>query len=194
MLDRITRKRNFVIADKVALTCDLSFACLASRRHEPMISHAFSAMQAVWDLPAGSAPRRSKRHDRGKASGDATTSDFGVVPADRFQRAPFLRCQQRCRWLSGIGRRDHRRGEGRRARTVTSPTTHQQHHVVDHSAHVSRCLVDRGPVGRHSPAVRRHPGLLHDPNATRSRARAELIEQLSPISIRQVSLVPTNLL
>ena len=36
VLDRITRKRNFVIADKVALTCDLSFACLTSRRHEPI--------------------------------------------------------------------------------------------------------------------------------------------------------------
>ncbi|ANV99741.1 LysR family transcriptional regulator [Bradyrhizobium icense] len=57
MLDRITRKRNFVIADRVALTCDLSFACLTSRRHEPIISKAFSAMQAVWDLkPAGAAP------------------------------------------------------------------------------------------------------------------------------------------
>jgi len=44
-----------VIADKVALTCDLSFACLTSRRHEPMISQAFSAMQAVWELPSGSA-------------------------------------------------------------------------------------------------------------------------------------------
>jgi len=31
VLARITRKRNFVIADKVSLTCDLSFACLASR-------------------------------------------------------------------------------------------------------------------------------------------------------------------
>ena len=50
ILDRITRKRDFVIADKVTLTCDLSFACLASRRHEDMIAHAFSAMQAVWDL------------------------------------------------------------------------------------------------------------------------------------------------
>ena len=34
ILDRVTRKRDFVIADKVTLTCDLSFACLASRRHE----------------------------------------------------------------------------------------------------------------------------------------------------------------
>ena len=57
VLDRITRKRNFVIADKVALTCDLSFACLTSRRHEPLISQAFSAMQAVWELnPGGAAP------------------------------------------------------------------------------------------------------------------------------------------
>jgi hypothetical protein len=29
ILDRVTRKRDFVIADKVALTCELSFACLA---------------------------------------------------------------------------------------------------------------------------------------------------------------------
>ncbi len=34
ILDRITRNRNFVIADKVTLTCDLRFACLTSRRHE----------------------------------------------------------------------------------------------------------------------------------------------------------------
>jgi len=57
VLDRITRNRNFVIADKVALTCDLSFACLTSRRHEPIVSQAFSAMQAVWELnPGGAAP------------------------------------------------------------------------------------------------------------------------------------------
>jgi DNA-binding transcriptional LysR family regulator len=57
VLDRITRKRNFVIADKVTVACDLSFACLTSRRHEPVISHAFSAMQTVWDLgPANTAP------------------------------------------------------------------------------------------------------------------------------------------
>jgi DNA-binding transcriptional LysR family regulator len=71
VIDRITRKRNFVVADKVALTCDLSFACLTSRRHEPVISQAFSAMQAVWELPSGStasAPieaarsRKSVRH------------------------------------------------------------------------------------------------------------------------------------
>jgi DNA-binding transcriptional LysR family regulator len=50
VLGRITRKRNFVIADKVSLTCDLSFACLASRRQEPAISRAFAAMCAVWEL------------------------------------------------------------------------------------------------------------------------------------------------
>jgi hypothetical protein len=39
------------------VTCDLSFACLASRRHEAAISNAFSAMLAVWDLkPADTAP------------------------------------------------------------------------------------------------------------------------------------------
>ncbi|MBR1215853.1 LysR family transcriptional regulator [Bradyrhizobium sp. JYMT SZCCT0180] len=69
-LDRITRKRNFVIADTVTVTCDLSFACLTSRRHEPVISHAFSAMQAVWDLkptnalPAPVAAPRSRKSAR----------------------------------------------------------------------------------------------------------------------------------
>ena len=38
ILDRVTRKRDYVIADKVVLTCDLSFPCLASRRHEDMIA------------------------------------------------------------------------------------------------------------------------------------------------------------
>jgi hypothetical protein len=57
IIDRVTRKRNFVIADKVTVTCDLSLACLTSRRDEPVISHAFSAMLAVWDLkPANAAP------------------------------------------------------------------------------------------------------------------------------------------
>lgn len=52
---RPLHKRNFVIADKVTLTCDLGFACLATRRHEPTISHAFAAMQAVWDVKPVSA-------------------------------------------------------------------------------------------------------------------------------------------
>jgi DNA-binding transcriptional LysR family regulator len=71
VIDRMTRKRNFVVADKMALTCDLSFTCLTSRRHEPMISQAFSAMQAVWEVePGNAAPapieaarsRKSVRH------------------------------------------------------------------------------------------------------------------------------------
>ena len=52
VLDRITRKRNFVVSDKVSLTCDLSFVCLAARRQEPAISRAFAAMRTVWDLNA----------------------------------------------------------------------------------------------------------------------------------------------
>ena len=59
VIERISRQRNFVIADKVALTCDLSFACLTSRRQEPTIAHAFAAMQAVWDLKQDKAPLRS---------------------------------------------------------------------------------------------------------------------------------------
>ena len=39
------------------LAGDLSFACLASRRHEPVISQAFQAMQSAWNLkPADTAP------------------------------------------------------------------------------------------------------------------------------------------
>jgi DNA-binding transcriptional LysR family regulator len=51
-----SRKRNFVVADKVALACDLSFACLASRRQEPLIAHAFTAMQTVWDVQPDRVP------------------------------------------------------------------------------------------------------------------------------------------
>ena len=67
ILDRVTRKRNFVIADKVTVTCDLSFACLTSRRHEPVISHAFAAMQEVWEskppevAAAAILPARSRK-------------------------------------------------------------------------------------------------------------------------------------
>ena len=57
VLDRITRQRNFVVADELVLTCDLSFACLASRRHEAVIGRAFSVMQAVWDLQPGDTAR-----------------------------------------------------------------------------------------------------------------------------------------
>jgi DNA-binding transcriptional LysR family regulator len=48
VLDRRDRKRNFVVADKVSLACDLSLACLTSRRHEPIIACAFSAMKRAW--------------------------------------------------------------------------------------------------------------------------------------------------
>ncbi len=52
VIERIVgaRKRNFVIADKVVLACDLSFACLASRRRDPLVDQAFAAMKAVWDV------------------------------------------------------------------------------------------------------------------------------------------------
>lgn len=53
VLDRITRKPEFVVADAVTLSCEIGFACLASRRDEPMIAQAFAAMRAVWDLPQG---------------------------------------------------------------------------------------------------------------------------------------------
>jgi DNA-binding transcriptional LysR family regulator len=45
-----SRKRNFVIADRVVLACDLSFACLASRRRDPLVDQAFAAMKAVWEV------------------------------------------------------------------------------------------------------------------------------------------------
>lgn len=61
VLDRITRQRHLVVADRVSLSCDLSFVCLASRRHEPAIASAFHAMQAVWDLAAEKAAVRSRQ-------------------------------------------------------------------------------------------------------------------------------------
>src|ERR1700760_1794622 len=51
-----SRKRNFVIADKVTLACDLSFACLAARRQDPLIANAFCAMQTVWNVKPDDAP------------------------------------------------------------------------------------------------------------------------------------------
>jgi DNA-binding transcriptional LysR family regulator len=57
ILDRAASKGKFVIADKLTLTCELSFACLTARRHEPLISNAFAAMRAVWDLkPLNAVP------------------------------------------------------------------------------------------------------------------------------------------
>lgn len=51
-----SRKRHFIVADRVTLATDLSFACLASRRQEPLIAHAFAAIQSVWDVKADKAP------------------------------------------------------------------------------------------------------------------------------------------
>lgn len=57
VLERIPQQRDFVVADRLALTCDLGFACLTSRRRQPVITRAFAAMQAVWDLqPGDTAP------------------------------------------------------------------------------------------------------------------------------------------
>jgi len=57
MLERAARKEKFVIADKLTLTCELSFACLTARRHEPLIANAFAAMRAVWELkPCNAVP------------------------------------------------------------------------------------------------------------------------------------------
>src|ERR1700760_3936709 len=50
------RKRHFVVADKVTLSVDLSFGCLASRRQEPLIARAFSAIQVAWDVKLDSTP------------------------------------------------------------------------------------------------------------------------------------------
>jgi DNA-binding transcriptional LysR family regulator len=60
VLNRRHRKRNFVIADSVSITCDLSLACLKSRRHEPIVARAFSAMERAWcDLESPRYPSRT---------------------------------------------------------------------------------------------------------------------------------------
>jgi DNA-binding transcriptional LysR family regulator len=59
VLNRRDHKRNFVIADSVSITCDLSLACLKSRRREPGIARAFSAMERAWcDLESPRYPSR----------------------------------------------------------------------------------------------------------------------------------------
>jgi len=40
----------------VTLACDLSFACLASRRQDPLIANAFNAMQTVWNVKPDHMP------------------------------------------------------------------------------------------------------------------------------------------
>jgi DNA-binding transcriptional LysR family regulator len=60
VLDRRSHKRNFVVADSVSITCDLSLACLKSRRHEPIVARAFSAMERAWfNLEAPRYPARA---------------------------------------------------------------------------------------------------------------------------------------
>jgi DNA-binding transcriptional LysR family regulator len=48
VLSRRTRPPNYVVAQRVALECDLSLACLATRRNDPAIISAFSAIRNVW--------------------------------------------------------------------------------------------------------------------------------------------------
>jgi DNA-binding transcriptional LysR family regulator len=45
---REAQARGLVIADQVALECDLSFVCLASRAQEPVVARAWDALDAVW--------------------------------------------------------------------------------------------------------------------------------------------------
>jgi DNA-binding transcriptional LysR family regulator len=68
LLDRRGGKRNFVIADGVSITCDLSLACLKSRRQEPIVARAFSAMERAWSDPQPQhTPSRASA--QGKAAG-----------------------------------------------------------------------------------------------------------------------------
>jgi DNA-binding transcriptional LysR family regulator len=45
---REAQARGLVIADQVALECDLGFICLAERASEPVIASAWAALDAVW--------------------------------------------------------------------------------------------------------------------------------------------------
>jgi len=45
---REAQARGLVIADQVALDCDLSFVCLAERAGEPVIARAWAALDGVW--------------------------------------------------------------------------------------------------------------------------------------------------
>ncbi|VIO78959.1 HTH-type transcriptional regulator CynR [Bradyrhizobium ivorense] len=61
---RLSRPHHFVVADKVKVTCDLSFACLVARRHETAIAQAFAAVRAAWGFkPAvtGAGPTRTRK-------------------------------------------------------------------------------------------------------------------------------------
>jgi len=68
LLDRKGGSRNFVIADSVSISCDLSLACLKSRRQEPTVARAFSAMERAWsDLESPRHPSRAP--PQGKRAG-----------------------------------------------------------------------------------------------------------------------------
>lgn len=45
---REAQARGLVVADRVALDCDLSFVCLAARTGEPVIASALAALDSVW--------------------------------------------------------------------------------------------------------------------------------------------------
>jgi DNA-binding transcriptional LysR family regulator len=45
---REAQAHGLVVADQVALECDLSFICLAERAGEPVIAAALGALDAVW--------------------------------------------------------------------------------------------------------------------------------------------------
>jgi DNA-binding transcriptional LysR family regulator len=45
---REAQARGLVIADQVALECDLSFVCLAARAGDPVIASALAALDSVW--------------------------------------------------------------------------------------------------------------------------------------------------
>ncbi|WP_372660104.1 LysR family transcriptional regulator [Hydrogenophaga sp.] len=45
---REAHAHGLVIADRVALECDLSFVCLAQRAGDPVITRAWAALEAVW--------------------------------------------------------------------------------------------------------------------------------------------------
>jgi hypothetical protein len=45
---REAQARGLVMADQVALECELALVCLAERQGEPVIARAWQALDAVW--------------------------------------------------------------------------------------------------------------------------------------------------
>ena len=64
VLNRRDRKRNFVIADSVSITCDLSLACLKSRRHQPVVARAFRRWNGHGSMASCPASLRPPHRDR----------------------------------------------------------------------------------------------------------------------------------